>query len=153
MIINNADFRKVKTSKGDKDTLLVPKHWNLSHFMTKNDIESFIFKEFNFFTEFHDDALLDECMNAILKDCIDIKDFIKNIPYYCQYVDNEGKVEERNLPSNVIIMLYYHSLLIVLTMFVNSDTMIDQALLNDLNKKRAASKIKKNSTVCKLIKK
>ena len=142
MIINNADFRKIKTSKGDKDTLLVPKHWNLSQFH-KNDIESFIFKEFNFFTEFHDDALLDECMNAILKDCIDIKDFIKNIPYYCQYVDNEGKVEERNLPSNVIIMLYYHSLLIVLTMFVNSDTMIDQALLNDLNKRELQVKLRK----------
>lgn len=142
MIINNADFRKIKGENGDKNALLVPKHWNLSEYH-RGDIESFMFKEFNFFTEFHDDQLLDECMVSLLNDCKDIKDFVKNIPYYCQYVDNEGKVEERKIPSNIIMMLYYHSLLIVFSMIINSETMIDQGLLNDLNKRELQVKLKK----------
>ena len=139
MVHNNADYRKNYEGKVSK---IVPKHWNLSH-RHQSEISDFIFKEFTFFTEFYDDELLDACMKSVISDSRTINDYVNNIPYYCQYIDNAGNVLERKIPSVVIKMIHYHSLLLVLILFVNSLEHIDQSLLNEMNKRGLDIKLRK----------
>jgi hypothetical protein len=134
MIINNVEYGSKKK---------IPAHWNLSPFHEK-DINTFIFKEFSSFTEFYNDDLLNKCMLSVLKNGKEIKDFITNIPFYCQYLNTKNdSVIERKIHSTIIKLLFFHSLLLIFNLYINSLHFIDSSLLNDLNKRETDIKLRK----------